>query len=52
MEGKVDQAIKSLEQAVAQNPKHGMAWASLGSLYKQKKDLAEVDRCVRARDRR
>jgi tetratricopeptide (TPR) repeat protein len=40
-EGKIDQAIKSLEQAVANNPKHGMAWASLGSLYKQKKDLAK-----------
>lgn len=38
-EGKIDQAIKALQQAVATNPKHGMAWASLGSLYKQKKDL-------------
>ena len=38
-EGKVDEAIESLQQAVAQNPKHGMAWASLGGLYKQKKDL-------------
>jgi cytochrome c-type biogenesis protein CcmH/NrfG len=26
---------------VTTNPKHGMAWASLGSLYKQKKDLAK-----------
>src|SRR5262249_22776537 len=25
--------------AVAGNPKHGLAWASLGHLYKQKKDL-------------
>ena len=39
LEGKVDKAIESLEQAVAKNPKHGMAWASLGSLYKQNKDL-------------
>lgn len=38
-EGKVDDAIKALQQAVVNNPRHGMAWASLGSLYKQKKDL-------------
>src|SRR5258706_16176757 len=37
-EGKTDDAIKSLEQAVAKNPKHAMAWASLGALYKQKDD--------------
>src|SRR3569623_2296934 len=39
LEGKIDEAIKSLSAAVAQNPRHGMAWASLGSLYKQKKAL-------------
>ena len=38
-EGKIDEAIAAIQQAVANNPKHGMAWASLGSLYKQKKDL-------------
>ena len=36
LEGKVDKAIEALQAAVAQNPKHGMAWASLGHLYKQK----------------
>ena len=33
-EGKTDQAIEALEHAVAANPKHYMAWASLGNLYK------------------
>jgi tetratricopeptide (TPR) repeat protein len=33
-EGKSDQAIEALERAVAANPKHYMAWASLGNLYK------------------
>lgn len=33
-EGKPDQAIEALEHAVAANPKHYMAWASLGNLYK------------------
>jgi len=33
-EGKPDQAIEALERAVAANPKHYMAWASLGNLYK------------------
>jgi tetratricopeptide (TPR) repeat protein len=41
LEGKLDDAIKSLEGAVANNPRHGMAWSSLGALYKQKKDLAK-----------
>ena len=41
-EGKTDEAIKALEQAVAANPKHGMAWASLGSLYKPKKDIPKA----------
>src|SRR5688572_15484605 len=36
-QGKVDDAITAFEKAVAANPKHGMAWASLGHLYKQKK---------------
>ncbi|MDB4953856.1 MAG: hypothetical protein JWO36_1425 [Myxococcales bacterium] len=38
-QGKTAEAIKALESAVAENPKHGMAWASLGSLYKLNKDL-------------
>ena len=38
-QGKTEDAIKSLEAAVAANPKHGQAWASLGSLYKLNKDL-------------
>ena len=38
-QGKVDEAIASMQAAVATNPNHGMAWASLGHLYKQKKDL-------------
>jgi protein O-GlcNAc transferase len=33
-EGKPDEAIRALEQAVAANPKHYRAWASLGNLYK------------------
>ncbi len=40
-EGKVDEAIASMTAAVTANPNHGMAWASLGHLYKQKKDLAK-----------
>ena len=39
-EGKADQAIEALEHAVAANPKHYMAWASLGNLYKTaRKDI-------------
>jgi len=38
-EGKVDQAIAALQKAVEKNPKHGMAWATLGGLYKLKKDI-------------
>ncbi|MGE5180964.1 MAG: tetratricopeptide repeat protein [Acidobacteriota bacterium] len=41
-QGKVDEAIASMQAAVAANPKHGMAWASLGHLYKQKKDFAKA----------
>ena len=37
-QGKDDDAIASLEKAVAADPRHGMAWASLGHLYKKKKD--------------
>ena len=33
-EGKSDEAIAAFERAVASNPKHYMAWASLGNLYK------------------
>jgi tetratricopeptide (TPR) repeat protein len=38
-QGKTAEAITALEAAVAANPKHGQAWASLGSLYKLNKDL-------------
>jgi Flp pilus assembly protein TadD len=39
-EGKTDQAVEALEHAVATNPKHYKAWASLGNLYKTaKKDI-------------
>ncbi len=41
-QGKTDDAIKALESAVASNPKHGMAWASLGHLYKQKGDVPKA----------
>lgn len=42
-EGKADQAIDALEHAVAANPKHYMAWASLGNLYKTvKKDVPKA----------
>jgi tetratricopeptide (TPR) repeat protein len=42
-EGKADQAIEALEHAVAANPRHYMAWASLGNLYKTaKKDIPKA----------
>ena len=41
-QGKSDEAIKALEAAVAANPRHGMAWASLGHLYKQKQDIQKA----------
>ena len=42
-EGKSDQAIASFEHAVAANPKHYMAWASLGNLYKTaRKDIPKA----------
>ena len=42
-EGKPDQAIDALEHAVAANPKHYMAWASLGNLYKTaRKDIPKA----------
>jgi tetratricopeptide (TPR) repeat protein len=42
-EGKSDQAIEALEHAVAANPKHYMAWASLGNLYKTaRKDIPKA----------
>ena len=44
-QGKDDEAIAAFEKAVAENPKHGMAWASLGHLYKKKK---EYDKSVAA----
>src|SRR5687768_18365239 len=46
-QGKVDDAITAFEKAVASNPKHGMAWASLGHLYKQKG--ADTSKIVGAR---
>jgi tetratricopeptide (TPR) repeat protein len=36
-EGKADEAIDAFEHAVAANPKHYMAWAALGNLYKTAK---------------
>lgn len=41
-EGKVDDAISSMEVTVAKNPHHYMAWASLGNLYKTKKDIGKA----------
>jgi len=42
-QGKSDEAIDALEHAVAANPKHYMAWASLGNLYKTaRKDVPKA----------
>src|SRR5579859_435595 len=42
-EGKSDQAIEAFEHAVAANPRHYMAWASLGNLYKTaRKDIPKA----------
>ncbi|HEX3757815.1 MAG TPA: tetratricopeptide repeat protein [Kofleriaceae bacterium] len=42
-EGKADQAIDAFEHAVAANPRHYMAWAALGNLYKtSRKDLPKA----------
>ena len=41
-QGKDDDAIAAFEKAVAADPKHAMAWASLGHLYKKKKDYAKA----------
>src|SRR5262245_18547404 len=42
-EGKADEAIQALEHCVAANPKHYMAWASLGNLYKTaRKDIPKA----------
>lgn len=42
-EGKSEQAIQAFEHAVAANPKHYMAWASLGNLYKTaRKDIPKA----------
>ena len=42
-EGKPEQAIEALEHAVSANPKHYMAWASLGNLYKTaRKDIPKA----------
>ena len=42
-EGKSEQAIAAFEHAVAANPKHYMAWASLGNLYKTaRKDIPKA----------
>ena len=48
-EGKADQAIAAFEHAVAANPKHYMAWASLGNLYKTAKN--DIPRAVSAYER-
>lgn len=41
--GKPEQAIEAFEHAVAANPKHYMAWASLGNLYKtSRKDIPKA----------
>lgn len=45
-EGKPDRAIESLEHAVAANPRHYMAWASLGNLYKTARN--DVPKAVNA----
>jgi len=42
-EGKADQAIDAFEHAVAANPRHYMAWAALGNLYKTaRKDIPKA----------
>jgi tetratricopeptide (TPR) repeat protein len=41
-EGKTDDAIAAMESTVAKNPHHYMAWASLGNLYKTKKDIPKA----------
>src|SRR5690606_10246912 len=48
-QGRIDDAIAKFEAVVAASPRHGMAWASLGHLYKkqQRHDKA-VDAYERA----
>src|SRR5688572_30675350 len=41
-QGKVDEAIGQFELAVVENPKHPMAWNSLGILYKKKGEHAKA----------
>lgn len=41
-QGKDDEAILALERSVAANPRNGLAWASLGHLYKKKQDHAKA----------
>jgi tetratricopeptide (TPR) repeat protein len=42
-EGKAEEAIDAFEHAVAANPKHYMAWAALGNLYKTaRKDIPKA----------
>ena len=41
-QGKVDDAIAKFEQVVALNAEHGLAWASLGHLYKKKQDYPKA----------
>jgi tetratricopeptide (TPR) repeat protein len=48
-EGKPDEAIRALELAVAANPKHYRAWASLGNLYKTAKN--DIPKAVHAYER-
>ena len=46
-QGKVDEAIAELEKAVAVRDNHVMAWASLGHLYKKKKQYDKAGRGLR-----
>lgn len=48
-QGKADRAIEALERAVAANPRHYMAWASLGNLYKTARN--DIPRAVSAYER-
>ena len=41
-QGKEEDAIAAFEKAVAADARHAMAWASLGHLYKKKKDYPKA----------
>lgn len=40
-QGKLDEALVAFEKSVAIEPRNGMAWASIGHLYKKKNDQAK-----------